>query len=93
MSELNKKKSYTIDMKESTKLELAKLAKQLRLPQGDTITFLMDEFGRTQDKLIMASNNEALLSTIISQQNSLVKTIQEQNALIQRLSMEVTSHG
>lgn len=92
MSELNKKKSYTIDMKESTKFELAKLAKQMRLPQGDTVGFLIDEFLRTQEKLILASNNQELLMTIISQQNSLTKTIQEQNALIQRLSMEVLSH-
>lgn len=85
MAELNKKKSYSIDMKASTKLELAKLAKQLKIPQGDTVDYLMTQFDDTQAKLIDAANNKARMDLIIAQQNSLIKAVQEQNALLQRL--------
>lgn len=84
MAELDKKKSYSIDMRQSTKVELAKLSRQLKLPQGDTVTHLIKEYDRTQEKLIDAANNKQLMSTIISQQNSMIKVLQEQNALLQR---------
>ena len=85
MAELYKKKSYSIDMRESTKQSLVKLSRQLKLSQGDTISYLMDEFDRVQDKLIEASNNKELMQLMISQQNQLITGLQEQNALLQRL--------
>lgn len=85
MAELYKKKSYSIDMRESTKRSLVQLSRQLKLSQGDTISYLMDEFDRVQDKLIEASNNKELMQLMISQQNQLITGLQEQNALLQRL--------
>lgn len=85
MAELYKKKSYSIDMRESTKQSLVKLSRQLKLSQGDTISYLMDEFDRVQDRLIDASNNKELMQLMISQQNQLIAGLQEQNALLQRL--------
>lgn len=85
MAELYKKKSYSIDMRESTKQSLVKLSRQLKLSQGDTISYLMDEFDRVQDRLIEASNNKELMQLMISQQNQLITGLQEQNALLQRL--------
>ena len=85
MAELYKKKSYSIDMRESTKQSLVKLSRQLKLSQGDTISYLMDEFDRVQDRLMEASNNKELMQLMISQQNQLITGLQEQNALLQRL--------
>lgn len=85
MAELDKKKSYSIDMRQTTKDDLVKFSRQLRLPQGDALAYLIKEFDRTQDKLIDAANNKELMSTIISQQNSMIKVLHEQNALLQRL--------
>lgn len=85
MAELYKKKSYSIDMRESTKQSLVKLSRQLKLSQGDTISYVMDEFDRVQDKLSEAANNKELMQLMISQQNQLIAGLQEQNALLQRL--------
>lgn len=88
MAEIDKKKSYTIDMREKTKRELVGLAKQFRLPQGDTITFLMDEFMRTQDRLLDATNNKEVMNLMVQQQKQLILLLQEQNSLLQRLVVD-----
>lgn len=88
MSELDKKKSYTVDMRESTKQDLVRLSKQMKLAQGDTISYLLKEFDNTQAKLIDASNNVALMETIISQQNIIIKTLNENAAVMSRLLLK-----
>lgn len=84
MAELIKKQSFSIDMKKQTKDHLAKVARELRLPQGDAISFVLDQYD-TNFINNQAKDNEMLMKTIISQQNQLIATLNEQNALLVRM--------
>ena len=83
MAELDKKKSYSIDMTIETKAKLSKFAKQLTLPQGDALAYLLKEYGSLNQQLVEAHDNQALLQTIVGQQNMLIKLLKEQSALLQ----------
>lgn len=85
MSELIKKQSYSIDMKPSTKENLTNISRQIRLPQGDTIQFLIDYYEK-HDINSQAQDNALLMKTMIGQQNQLIAMLSEQNALLLRLS-------
>lgn len=91
MAELNKKQSFSIDMTKDVKQELSALAKNLRLPQGDAIGYLLKQRNVLQHRLDAVQDDHDLMKTMIGQQNLLIKTIQEQNALLQALAENIIS--
>lgn len=84
MAELIKKQSFSIEMKKSTKDDLVKIARELRLPQGDAIEFMIAQYTKNFVNN-QAKDNEMLMKTMIAQQNQLIATLNEQNALLLRI--------
>lgn len=82
MSELYKKKSYSIDMTEDAKTELSRFSKRMKLPQGDAIAYLLDSFHKNHENTQHATITNAKLQILIEQQNKLSLIIQSQNELL-----------